>query len=194
MVAPTHHTDYRDATVLSVRSGTWPERFSRRKNVSPNLWRTGPLPHLAHLLDLIRGWGDRSTIWTSRPGGHDQGLHLSVTYNENSWRQVTQTQLGAQLDPPVTRASIANIETGKQRLLVHTLLQLADLLEVTLTALLPGPAVPREAEGPAIESELRRKLDLSSGATQALARRFDRRPRTRRTRADASVSQHRRQG
>ncbi len=36
-------------------------------------------------------------------------------------RKMTQAQLGLVLNPPATRASIANIENGKQRVLVHTL-------------------------------------------------------------------------
>ena len=46
-------------------------------------------------------------------------------------RGLTQEQLGARLLPQVTRASIANIESGKQRVLAHSLAQLADSLGVT---------------------------------------------------------------
>ena len=107
-------------------------------------------------------------------------------------RQFTQEQLGSRLDPPVTRASIANIESGKQRLLVHTLLQLARLLEVSVEHLLPGPPVARASEQRAIESELRRKLDLPSRAAKALARKFDAPPKKPTTRSRQTVSPRRR--
>lgn len=56
----------------------------------------------------------------------------------------TQAQLGARLAPPVTRASVANLECGKQRVLAHTLLQLAAALEVSLADLVPAPSVTRD--------------------------------------------------
>ena len=107
-------------------------------------------------------------------------------------RQFTQEQLGARLDPPVTRASIANIESGKQRLLVHTLVQVARLLEVAVEDLLPGPAVARGADPTGIESELRHKLDLPSRAAKALARKFEGLPRKRKTRSTPTSSPRRR--
>lgn len=74
---------------------------------------------------------------------------------------LTQEQLGARLAPPVTRASIANIETGKQRVLVHTLMQLAEAMKMPLEELLPKAVVnsPRaRAEEPLqqIREELKR--------------------------------------
>lgn len=38
---------------------------------------------------------------------------------------LTQAEVGALLQPTVTRASIANVEAGKQRVLAHTVVQLA---------------------------------------------------------------------
>ena len=107
-------------------------------------------------------------------------------------RQFTQEQLGARLDPPVTRASIANIEGGKQRLLVHTLLQVARLFEVSVEDLLPSPPVVRASEPRALESELQRKLDLPVGAAKALARKFEAPPRKRKTRSRPTGSPRRR--
>lgn len=52
-------------------------------------------------------------------------------------KKLSQEALGRQLDPQVTRASIANLETGKQRILVLTLVQLARALGVTLDKLVP---------------------------------------------------------
>ena len=88
-------------------------------------------------------------------------------------RHFTQEQLGAQLQPPVTRASIANIETGKQRLLVHTLLQLAHLLAVSVEELLPAPSTATRSPVAAIATELRRKLHLAADAATLLAQKVD---------------------
>lgn len=40
----------------------------------------------------------------------------------------------------LTRTSISNIETGRQKMLVHTLLDIADALEVPAASLLPSHA------------------------------------------------------
>ncbi len=88
-------------------------------------------------------------------------------------REFTQEQLGARLQPPVTRASIANIESGKQRLLVHTLLQLAHLLAVSVEELLPAPSTATRSPVAAIATELRRKLHLPARAATVLAKKVD---------------------
>ncbi len=94
---------------------------------------------------------------------------------------MTQEQLGAQLVPPVTRASIANIETGKQRVLVHTLIRVAELFEVELAGLLPGQGSSQVAASPAtIQRELQRKLELPRRAVKALAKQLDLDDRPRR--------------
>jgi len=49
--------------------------------------------------------------------------------------RVTQTELGERVG--LTRSSIANIEAGRQRAMVHTLLQVADALETSLPELVP---------------------------------------------------------
>ena len=50
---------------------------------------------------------------------------------------LSQSALGQRLIPQVTRASIANIEAGKQRVLAHTLVQLASALGTNLSNLVP---------------------------------------------------------
>jgi transcriptional regulator with XRE-family HTH domain len=93
-------------------------------------------------------------------------------------RGLTQEQLGARLTPQVTRASIANIEAGKQRVLAHTVAQLAGALEVTADDLLrERGAAPDETLKDAVEaklqgrvspdqlSQLKRKLGLDDGGT-----------------------------
>ena len=49
---------------------------------------------------------------------------------------LTQQQLANQLG--ISRASLANVETGRQRILVHQLYELADQLSVNVSDLLPG--------------------------------------------------------
>jgi DNA-binding XRE family transcriptional regulator len=50
---------------------------------------------------------------------------------------LSQAMVGKALKPPMTRASIANIESGLQRCMLHTLVQLADVLAVDVEELLP---------------------------------------------------------
>lgn len=51
----------------------------------------------------------------------------------------------------MTRTSISNIESGRQKLQIHTLYDVARALEVSPTALLPTPANP---EPKAVEDRL----------------------------------------
>jgi transcriptional regulator with XRE-family HTH domain len=55
--------------------------------------------------------------------------------NMRTRRRWSQEDLGRRLDPPLTRASIANIESGKQRVLAHRVLQIAQALMVPVGAL-----------------------------------------------------------
>lgn len=54
---------------------------------------------------------------------------------------LTQAALGGLLDPPQTRASVANIESAKQRLLAHTALQIAAALNEPIGSVLETPAI-----------------------------------------------------
>ena len=74
---------------------------------------------------------------------------------------VTQEQLGRRLQPPMSRASVANIEAGKQRVLAHTFVALAAALETSLDSLVAAPA-SADAD---IERELRGKLDPDVAST-----------------------------
>lgn len=63
--------------------------------------------------------------------------HLGdVVFELRKRKGLTQEDLGAKLRPPTTRANIANIENGKQRTLVHTLMRIADVLGVRVGDLL----------------------------------------------------------
>jgi transcriptional regulator with XRE-family HTH domain len=73
-------------------------------------------------------------------------------------RGLTQAALGKRLSPPQTRASISNIEKGTQRVLAHTLVQLATALDVPLTELTPAPAPPRSSSN--VGDALAQKLQL----------------------------------
>jgi transcriptional regulator with XRE-family HTH domain len=72
------------------------------------------------------GWGETVTIhdpFYVRFGQRVQRYRVA--------RQLTQEQLGRLLVPAMTRASVANIENAKQRVLAHTVAQLARGLNVT---------------------------------------------------------------
>lgn len=82
-------------------------------------------------------------------------------------KALTQEQLGNRLTPTVTRASIANIETGKQRVLAHTLIQLSRALDVSVDDLTREESTPVSAEmAEQVNVVLRKRLRLS--AKQAL--------------------------
>lgn len=83
----------------------------------------------------------------------------SKIYDARDRLKMTQAQLGASLTPPSTRASIANIENGKQRVLAHTLVQLAKALETEVGKLIPAEA-PVQPTLSDVESELKRKLNI----------------------------------
>jgi transcriptional regulator with XRE-family HTH domain len=72
----------------------------------------------------------------------------------------------------MTRASIANIESGKQRLLVHRLVDIADSLEVKVSKFI-GAARPKSQDAPGLEKELARELEnkVSPKVATGLARK-----------------------
>ncbi len=86
---------------------------------------------------------------------------------------LTQGGLGERLDPPVTRAAIANVENGKQRVLAHTLVQLAHILRVEIGHLVPSPAEAQAGiQHQVLERELKKKLAVSSAALKRLTTRL----------------------
>src|SRR4051794_14253372 len=88
-----------------------------------------------------------------------------------SKRGTTQDHLGALLTPSTTRASIANIERGKQRVLVHTLVQLAKALQVEPVELLGGSPEPQKQKVAAsVANELKTKLHLPAKQLERLRR------------------------
>jgi transcriptional regulator with XRE-family HTH domain len=87
-------------------------------------------------------------------------------------RKMTQERLGRALTPPSTRASIANIENGKQRVLVHTLAQLADTLDVKIETLMPANQPAKAPSQRDVERELKRKLNLDIPQLKKLTARL----------------------
>lgn len=86
-------------------------------------------------------------------------------------RGLTQERLGLLLEPAATRASIANIEGGKQRVLAHTLVQLAKALQVEVPELLNGSSdAPTQKLAKSVAKELRTKLQLPQEQLERLGR------------------------
>lgn len=82
--------------------------------------------------------------------------------------RLTQEQLASRLEPPLTRAAIANIEGGKQGVLVYTLIQIASHLGVPPADLLPADTVAREL--PMSSEQLENELVKASVPPEASKR------------------------
>jgi len=51
-------------------------------------------------------------------------------------RGLTQEMLAASLQPPLTRAALCNMELGRQRLMLHVLIDIADACGTTIGRLI----------------------------------------------------------
>lgn len=87
----------------------------------------------------------------------DIGRRIAFLRNE---RRISQGELGRRLNPSLTRAAISNIESGRQRLLVHVLLDVASVLGVDAAEILR----PSVRDGSPVEEQLR-----AQGLTAAIA-------------------------
>ena len=89
-------------------------------------------------------------------------------------KQMTQEELGNRLDPQLTRASIANIEMGTQRVLAHTLAQFAEQLDVSMQDLFPPARTPEinKDEGEMIAKELNRELKIPARRAEQIVRKL----------------------
>ena len=68
-----------------------------------------------------------------------QDLYVAIGENVRHYRtQARMTQLELSREVDLTRASIANLETGRQRILLHTAFDLARALNVSVDSLVPG--------------------------------------------------------
>jgi transcriptional regulator with XRE-family HTH domain len=91
---------------------------------------------------------------------------------------LTQEQLGEALSPPTTRVSIANVESGRQRILTHTLVQLAEVLKVA-----PADLLPQKVESSADDNshDIAAELVSKAGLSKTTARKFVEKPQTLKT-------------
>lgn len=53
---------------------------------------------------------------------------------------LTQGELAASIKPPLTRAALAGMEAGRQRIMLHVLLDIATACDTTVGRMLPTPA------------------------------------------------------
>ncbi|SRR6266498_3987843 len=84
---------------------------------------------------------------SSASGNHHPELYKQIGYRIRQARKaagLTQEKLAEQVS--LTRTSVTNIEKGRQRLLVHTLAEIARELDVPLAKLLPDKQVQRRIE------------------------------------------------
>lgn len=73
-------------------------------------------------------------------------------------KNMSQATLAETLAPRLTRASIANIEMGKQRVMAHALIQIAGALDLDLNELVNSLSNSPSPPGEQIAQELRQKL------------------------------------
>ncbi|MGE0040867.1 MAG: helix-turn-helix domain-containing protein [Vicinamibacterales bacterium] len=102
------------------------------------------------------------------------GFYAHLGGQIRDWRHrrgLSQAELGRRLDPPVTRACIANVEKGQQRVLAHTLAQVSAILAVPVTTLLPADRPPAEA-WTALATEMEATLGLSAARTRRVVARL----------------------
>lgn len=85
------------------------------------------------------------------PFYRDLGRRVEAVRRE---RHLTQEQLGSRLVPPLKRVTVSNIETGKQRVLAHVLVDFARVLEVTLAELVPAAPASQPADSPDLHVQL----------------------------------------
>lgn len=85
-------------------------------------------------------------------------------------RGLSQEALAKRLAPQVTRAAIANMELGKQRVLTHVLAQIAQVLEILPSDLFPQQELQRSISfEKLVEAELAKKLNLPQDKAKALS-------------------------
>ena len=83
-------------------------------------------------------------------------------------RGFSQERLGKLLNPPATRASIANIEKGTQRVLAHTLVQFVAALNVEISDLVQSLERKPTSKVSSVSRELAQKVDLPAPKLERL--------------------------
>jgi len=82
---------------------------------------------------------------------------------------MSQEKLGSSLKPTLTRVSIANIEGGNQRVLVHTLVNIAAALKTDIVNILPKKTEEDVSAASAkIAAELASKLGISESKAKKM--------------------------
>jgi len=95
----------------------------------------------------------------------------ALVRNHRSRLDMSQEQLGRSLEPTMTRASVANIEAGRQRVFLHTAMRLASVLEFDLGEAIDG-VQERGPNSKALASELAAKLPMSASRARSLAQKI----------------------
>lgn len=98
-------------------------------------------------------------------------FYISVGHQIRKCRNksgLTQEALAKALRPQMTRVSIANIESGAQRILAHTLYQIAGTLNASMSDLLPVKGIDAAVNSSDIISELSSKLGISKSQAKRI--------------------------
>jgi DNA-binding XRE family transcriptional regulator len=87
-------------------------------------------------------------------------------FYDNMGSRIREARLKAEISQDVlaqhlglTRASIVNIEKGRQRPMIHTLFQIAEAVKVNLTDLIPGIITPPPIQNQAQADQLATDFD-----------------------------------
>ena len=84
---------------------------------------------------------------------------------------MSQEQLGRALEPTMTRASVANIEAGHQRVFLHTAMRLGSVLGFDLGEVVAA-ILGVEPNSKALANELSAKLTLPANRARSLAKKI----------------------
>lgn len=98
-----------------------------------------------------------STMPSPAPDARNSALYHAIGERVAARRselELTQKQVAQRTNGRLTRSAVANIESGRQRVAVHHLFDLAQALGVAPTTLLPDPA---EVPPPPVEAAERLK-------------------------------------
>ncbi|NPD27393.1 helix-turn-helix transcriptional regulator [Corallococcus exiguus] len=89
-------------------------------------------------------------------------------------RRLSQEELGRTLAPPLTRASVANIEAGRQRLLTHVAVGIAFALSMPVGDLLDikGGGFSEADHDDSLADELAEALGVKAEEARSLARKL----------------------
>ena len=101
------------------------------------------------------GYVERLTTTKTEPFYRQLGERIA---RARQAKGMPQAALAEALTPQLTRASIANIEMGKQRVMAHALVQIARELDLDLNELVASTGKAASPPGEQVALELRKKL------------------------------------